>query len=109
MAIIALLEQLHVIAPAIAFTSDGRHRASTFADRRASVRVVPVLPAADLAALAGDDGPPVIVFDKRGTADPTVVIDALRAGVITTVHGPSVRVLLAHVDAVLRRLLPLAA
>jgi hypothetical protein len=98
-----------VIAPAIAFTSSDRHRATAFTDPDAAVRVVPVLPRAELLPLVNDGGPPVVVFDKRGTADPRAMVDALHAGVTATVHGPSVRVLLAHVDAVLRRLVPVAA
>ncbi len=109
MAAIALHPQLDVIAPAIAFSSSGCHRVSPFSDAAAAVRVVPVLPGAELRALVTDGGPPVVVFDKRGTADPVAVIEALHAGVIATVHGPSVRVLLAHVDAVLRRVQQLAA
>jgi hypothetical protein len=109
MATIALHPQLEVIAPAIAFTSGGRHHAAHFTDPDATVRVVPMLPGAELLPLVADGGPPIVVFDKRGTADPLAVIAALHAGVVATVHGPSVRVLLAHVDAVLRRLVPAAA
>jgi hypothetical protein len=96
--------ELWSIAPALAFTSDGRYAAVDADDPTAAVRIVPLRSPDELAAMTAASPVPVIVFERRGAADGRAVADTFSAGVAAIVDGPSVKVLVAHIDAVLRRL-----
>ena len=100
---VAVDPELWSLAPARAFTSDGRYEAVPVGDPTATLRVVPLRPTDELRSVVETSALPVVVFARRGPAEGAAVVSALRAGVVTIVDGPSVRVLVAHLDAVLRR------
>src|SRR5690349_6913494 len=78
---VAVDPELWSIAPALAFTSDGRNEAVPVGDPTATLRVVPLRPTDELRSVVETSAVPVVVFARRGPAEGGAVVSALRAGV----------------------------
>jgi DNA-binding response OmpR family regulator len=101
---VALVGELADLAAALSFSSDGRYEACTETSSEEAAIVVSPMPVTTLRAFVRSSTVPVLVFDRRGSLRAEEIVALLNAGISTHVSGPSVRVLIAHLDATLRRL-----
>lgn len=101
---VALAPEVTGLGPGLELTSRGRFSCDVDVDD-ADVHIVAPAAPAHLSELRATLPPTadLLVVDPRGGCPPDLVTDSLNAGASAFVSGASYRVLVAHVDAVVRR------
>jgi hypothetical protein len=106
--VIGLAEELRGLGASLRYTSDGRYTTSDLNSSSSVIRVVAPMAPHELAALLITSSTPIIVLDRRVSCAPSQVAAMFSSGASAYVPGPSVRLLLARIDAMRELLDPVA-